>query len=194
MKYPAYLKETVSCRECGWSDLGSECVNGEIYDACWEICCPACGETIAVIDFPLAEDLLDDPDASELDRKQARVTLSARDRFERTKLKDASQLPDLEGDRIYLVWDTDDYQRPNEVLVRYGSQIVWREPAFFENYERFEAIGRIAKEKYGDRLWDMFIAPVSTLMLYGDRIGSPDRLGAFRREVLWPVEDDESAE
>ncbi|MEJ7745382.1 MAG: hypothetical protein WKF61_01230 [Luteimonas sp.] len=102
-------------------------------------------------------------------------------------LKTPEQLPDLEGDDIVLLWDAEDYQRGGDTLIRYGSEVIWREPAQYEGYERFIEVANLLKQKYGDRLQDLVPSRNSELYLYGDALGSPSRISKFREELgLYP--------
>lgn len=70
--------------------------------------------------------------------------LGGRD-FERRQLRTPEQLPDLDGDDLILVWDRDG--RDN--VICYGAQVLWREPGYNEDYERFEVVAEILYAKYG---------------------------------------------
>ncbi len=77
-------------------------------------------------------------------------------------------------------WD----QVGEEIVIRCGNEILFKEPAFFECYERFIEIAKIMKEKYGDKFWGMTPSERSWLDLYGDRIAAPSMLKNFHIELF----------
>jgi len=89
---------------------------------------------------------------------------AARSTLDNTTLRSPDQLPDIDGDELFFVWD----QIETDSLIRFGNQIVWREETGWEVYDRFEEIAAILKQKYGRRLIDMVPTLRSEYALYGD--------------------------
>jgi hypothetical protein len=53
--YSNWQAEKFSCK-CGWSGLGSELKNGEIFESLYEVDCPSCVQPVDIITYPtLAE-------------------------------------------------------------------------------------------------------------------------------------------
>ncbi len=67
--------------------------------------------------------------------------------------------------------------------LRYGNRVVWKEPSFYEGYERFVEVGEILIAKYGSRLKDLVPTEQSRLYLYGDASVSIKRVNEFRRRM-----------
>lgn len=71
-----------------------------------------------------------------------------------------------------MIWDyvTDN---DDETIVRYGERELWREPAFYEGYERYLEVVEMLSQKYGHRLLDLVPTQASELFLYGDMLAAP---------------------
>src|SRR5262249_17517351 len=89
------------------------------------------------------------------DKLQAKLIRKLQKEFAKRSLKSPRQLPTIKGADIILVWDIEDYNKGGDTLIEYGDQIIWREPAIFEGYERFREVAAILKRKYRDRLQDL---------------------------------------
>lgn len=89
---------------------------------------------------------------------------TVRSAMDNTTLHSPDQLPDIDGDELFFVWD----QIETDSLIRFGNQIVWREETGWEVYDRFEEIAALLKQKYGRRLIDMVPTLRSEYALYGD--------------------------
>jgi hypothetical protein len=177
------------CEHCGWQGIGSELEAGEMYSEVMEMDCPKCFEPILFYGYPsIAQARANGSKLSPLDRERLQAIESSRREFDLVRLKDASQLPDIEGDRLVLEWDCDksapevpDRQSPGwQTVIRHGSTEIWREPAHYECYERFFTVLEILLGKYGSRLHDLVPTRVSWLYLYGDSMSASNKMDAAR--------------
>ena len=57
-------------------------------------------------------------------------------------------------------------------VIRHGSTEVWREPAVYEAYERFDEVKAILKQRYGKRFRSLTPTKASKMWLYGDHFRS----------------------
>jgi len=64
-----------------------------------------------------------------------------------------------------------------------GETVIWREPARWEGYERFEQILVILKKKYGKHLRHLIPTQASVLYLHGDRLWTPEAVQQLRQEL-----------
>jgi hypothetical protein len=94
------------------------------------------------------------------------------------------QLPEVDADSFILTWEFSPGTR--SWIVKYGERVLYREPALHEDYHRFELLARIVRGKYGERVRDL--VPVSTpdsdFYLYGDYLGSVERVEAARKRTF----------
>jgi hypothetical protein len=117
---------------------------------------PRCDHGVGYVEFPSLRDTeraaaLGNEDAiRDLPEKRAQIKrLKDRNRrFEREKLKDISQLPELNGEELEFTLDVikvgEDYQ-----VIRLGDVEVWRELAFWDHLPRFNELKNLLREKYG---------------------------------------------
>ena len=69
---------------------------------------------------------------------------------ERYSLESISQLPEIDSDSFTLTWDTEHAEWENNFyVVSYDGQLVWKQPALFEDHETFCKVAKICKQKYG---------------------------------------------
>ncbi len=71
--------------------------------------------------------------------------------WSRRVLKNLSQLPLVTGDTLALVWDIERDNVDDYYVIAAGSQLVWRERARTEDWERFNEVKRLLKRKYKGR-------------------------------------------
>jgi hypothetical protein len=158
--------EQHECRHCGWVGRGADLVQGEVFDALFEADCPRCGGRVTTVTFPtLAESRANWDTLSRADKLTVELVEAHLDGFERRKLSRPDQLPDLHGEDI-------ESRDGGDRIIRFGDLVVWREPAFYEGYERFVEVAGILAQKYGSRLQDLVPSRASELYLYGDRSAS----------------------
>lgn len=180
------------CEHCGWQGIGGELEDGAMYSEVMEMDCPKCFTPVLYFGYPtIAQARANWDKLSPLDREMLQATESSRSDFDRVRLRDVSQLPDIDGDRLVLEWDCDrsatefpDGQSPGwQTVIRHGSTEIWREPAHYECYERFLEVIEILLSKYGSRLHDLVPTEASWLYLYGDSMSASDKVDAARARL-----------
>ena len=93
-----------------------------------------------------------------------------RERYEREKLRDASQLPRVEGSQLQFVIEIEGPTLESYYIIKLGEQIVWREPAGWEDWERFNKLKALLKKRYGSRFAALTATPHAKGNLLGDNI------------------------
>jgi hypothetical protein len=111
------------------------------------------------------------------------------DPAESSRLVSAAQLPELEGERLTLIWD----QLEAETLISHAGSVVWQERTGWEVYDRFEDIAVILKEKYGKRLTDLLPTSRSLFALYGDSTAALFRVERARASLGRTNQDHDDA-
>ena len=106
------------------------------------------------------------------------------DKFEREKLREPEQLPNINADGFTLVWDND-HSNPDDrrTLIKHGETVIFSEPARYEEYERFAEVADILKARYGHRLKDLVPTLASEYWLYGDKYTAPDYVDSVREKI-----------
>ncbi|HEY3399878.1 MAG TPA: hypothetical protein VGK03_04540 [Geothrix sp.] len=169
------------CPTCGWTGTFEEGWT-ELYDALQDCQCP--GEhgsgnrpMLAVLPYPTLEQW--QARAGRLSpAEQAYIGQieNGRERFNRLKLRMASQLPDLPDPVLDLLWD----QEAEDLVIRLGAREVWREPIRYEALWRYEQILTLLQAKYGLRLRDLAPTPAAEYHLYGDKTAYPAAVQRLR--------------
>ena len=164
----------LSCGSCGWSGKGSE-GEEELYSDLYDVSCPACGHMLLIVPYPTVEETraaaaAGNPRAIE-NLDTAEQVAARREQFERTKLKDASQLPSIPGaGPLDFEWDTEEKRGADSTTtIRLGGREVWKELAVYEGAWRFEEIVEILIARYGARFRSMTPTRRSDIYLWGDR-------------------------
>lgn len=189
-KYANYYSEwrtsNCQCHKCGWIGKGSALAIGEIFEALTELDCPVCGESVLLVPHPTFKESranwekLDDGERQSIQRRERFL-----ERFEREKLKDAVDLPNLSLAEFSVSWDIVGGEEPSaRTVITLGDQVLFSEPALWEGYERFAEVARILKAKYGLRLKDVVPTERSQMYLWGDRISAPEFVDRVRRELF----------
>ena len=83
---------------------------------------------------------------------------------------------------LEILWDIEHYEG-GDTLLRHGNAVLWREPSFYEGYQRYLEVGEILLQKYGSRLKDFKPTQESELYLFGDSISAPGRVRQFRERL-----------
>lgn len=175
--YDGWETEPLTCPECEWKGAGAECVQGELFDELFEIDCPNCSRRLTVITYPTIEESRANWDkVSDADKRM----IEGREQFiketESRCLESPEQLPDIPGDNLVFLWD----QQNDDTVISYGKEIIWREPAFYEGYTRFEEVVIILKRKYGMRLKDVIPVLRSQNYLLGDCLSAWNTVQSIR--------------
>ncbi len=180
--YGAWKEDIFVCDKCGWKRTGEECAQGEMFKDLFEIDCPSCNKRLDVVLYPTIEESRANWDkVSEADKQM----IEAREKFiaeaESRCLESADELPEIEGDELIFVWDQlRENDRCGDTLITHGEQIIWREPSFYEGYDRFIEVAEILKEKYGSKLVDLVPAERSQNDLLGDCFSAWDLICRVR--------------
>jgi hypothetical protein len=187
-------KAKIQCPNCDWSGPGSS-GGMEIHSELFDVSCPRCRTMLLIVGYPTIEETkaaaeVGNP-AALADMDQALMVEGFRERWHASKLKEVSDLPDIEGDgRFDLAWDmrADDDGGDHLTVIRQGERVIWTEVAAYEGIDRFFEVLRLLRERYGNRLRFLLPTPSSEVYLYGDKLSAPDRLVASQ---LPPVDGEQ---
>jgi hypothetical protein len=167
---------------------GSELSRGEIWGEGEELNCPECYASIDFLEFPTIEesranwDKLSEPERKKIEHTEARLA-----KFETMKLSRETILPDIREKEFVLSWDFDKKDNGSpETVIKYGSIILHREPAFYEGQWRFTEIAEILKARYGHALRDLVPTEASKLFLYGDTLSTVNAVEKTREAIALP--------
>src|SRR5207247_2371466 len=74
-----------------------------------------------------------------------------------------ARLPEIDEREFVLTWELEacgDVGRDEGRcwVIKHGDRVLYREPAHYEDYHRYELLARVLREKYGERIKDL--APV----------------------------------
>jgi DNA-directed RNA polymerase subunit RPC12/RpoP len=164
---------SLTCPECGW--VGSGKGQMELYADLFDVCCPKCGYMIFIILFPTVDETRAAAAAGnqravvELRGIEARTQVQRR--ISETLLRDATELPDLDGDRLVILWDIERVEEDWWTILRHGEREIWREMAYWEGIGRFIEVVEILRARYGLRLVEVRPTPASEASLWGDKKG-----------------------
>jgi hypothetical protein len=182
--YSNWQQEAFTCAHCGWTgNVGYGDL--EAGDVTAIIECPKCYRSLGVIMYPNLEDTKEaaaqgnEKAIQELPEFEARIERNQEllKRFDREKLQNPDELPELDGESLEFLWDFlkgDDgefYQS-----IRLGNVEVWKELAFFNNVRRFEQMKELFKLRYGSRFKSLTPTDDSIEWLTGDKFGVALRL------------------
>ena len=177
----------LECPVCKWQgtfEQGSVEYYNELMDSSCPVCDVDTGPMLAIVSYTTNEEV--EANLDKLDTVDRQRFLAMKERLAKADkecLKSSSDLPELEGDSLELAWDLEEVDSDVVTVIRHGDQEVWREPAFWEGYERFGDVLRILKARYGKRLKDVVPTQRSKLYLYGDRLSAPDIVDKARRQL-----------
>jgi hypothetical protein len=158
----------LECSSCGWTGT-FEGGSVELYNELMDSSCPTCDTMLAIVSYPLTSS------------SSARGEFLRK--FEETKLKDKSQLPDIDDLSIILTWDFFEEGKECFTVIKNGEMDVWRELALFEGADRFKEIVKVLKKKYGSRLADVIPTAESGMYLYGDVLSSINLIKKARAAI-----------
>jgi hypothetical protein len=149
-----------------------------------ELKCPKCDERLDLVMFPTIEEgIAAAPNLTAEEREDNAAISRGRMELEALKLKTPDQLPDIVDATIVLTWDCVGEEGDCRTEIRHGSRAIWREPAVFEGYERFEEVLAILRQRYGDRLYDLVPTRASYLYLLGDSLSAEDKVERHRKSL-----------
>lgn len=172
-----------TCAQCSWSGPGRQARLTALSAFDYFLRCPACDRILGAMKAPTLDearehwaDLGDDMRAQIAELEQRRSDYGQR------RLERPEQLPQLDDRALLLTWDLTS-REGGDIVIRHGDHVVWREPAYYENYTRFEEIARVLTLKYGARLADLVPTETSELFLYGDRVSAPEYVRRIRERL-----------
>ena len=179
--YFTYKAATFICRHCGWTGTGKDVKTGDWYDDGFELNCPRCHEHFpGLIIFPMIDEVLEK--GSKKDKLAASKQKKSRERWLASILTNINQLPDLHSDLMIFVLREVKEGGENYIEITFEGKVIWREIRVYEYYNRFIEIGKLFKEKYGNRVFDI-VPEIESVYLYGDNISSPRLIDEFREEL-----------
>lgn len=168
-------RQQITCTQCNqkylaWNLL-FDCPDNQLY-----LNCPLCTIHLMTVDYSKPSkftrqmsDLTGD-DVKYYDNRINRIDDLNRIKFlanvQKSELKSADQLPEINSDHIIIVWRCNEMTEQIEIC--HGNIILWKEVRTFQHHERYLKVGQILKEKYGTRLKDFVPHESTWLYLYGD--------------------------
>lgn len=161
---------------CGW-DGALDPDRTDLYETLMDFRCPRCDGLLAMIGLPSEEDIAAARARGDAEAQQLwEVVLAARAwraAFEARRLTATSPLPELAGEHLDLVWDLDD---DGDYVIVHGTVAVWREPAAWEDWRRFNEAVLILRAHYGARLRSAVPSRAAMNNLCGASIAASQRL------------------
>jgi hypothetical protein len=182
---------TLTCPDCGWSGKAGK-GNREDYRELYDVSCPTCDRMLLIVPYPTHEETRVAAAADHSEAELNLVMVEQREAFfaraEEHKLTETGELPDLDGDELVIDWD---FEEPAEgegpgdkwTVLRYGDQVIWREFAFYEGYERFGEVLEILRTRYGERLADLRPTEDSYNYLLGDVLRAGGIVRSLRKSL-----------
>jgi hypothetical protein len=174
--FDGYRSETFQCPCCSWTG-GFEQLERDQHRDLFDGSCPQCGRMLIVVSFPTAEEIHEAAAGGNEEAQKMLPMVKQRedldDSFGRDGLKSADQLPDLVGNELEFEWDQEQEGENDHTIIRCGEAVIWKEPAFYEGWPRFNRVKEILKARYGSRFKSLKPTERSALYLYGDDLGSP---------------------
>ena len=141
------------------SPLGFKDAVSEEYKDLFDVSCPKCSKMLLVVPYPTIQQTREAAAAGNLEAIAALpsvLTCEERwEQFEHIKLKSPDQLPDLEEEPLHLTWDSEVGDPDNNIVIKLGERVLWREPEWYECWPRFNEIKDILKAKYGHRFFSL---------------------------------------
>lgn len=187
--YNNWRSAILTCAKCGWHGTFEQGAV-DYFEELMDSSCPTCDTILATVTHPT-----DDETEANLDKltDEDRRSYAARKQFlatwEAACLKSATQLPNLKGSALTLVWDMVGWGQKRKwkyTVLRHGKQEIWREPALWEGYQRFQEIVELLITKYGRRLYDVVPTDASMTYLYGDKFSASDFVERIRESLRTP--------
>ena len=188
----SYHKYRFNCSACDWEGLGSETVEVGDIENSYGVGCPKCRVPIQFVSYPSNWQIIkyDTPERKDQARKwqaedEARSARWEKEYKEYPNLSSSEQLPDIDATDIIISLREEgpktDWGGCKFIVLYYDETEIWRELNSFEFYRKYLRIGRILKEKYGDRLYDFEVE--YTWALGGDAMGAFCKVRAFRKSL-----------
>jgi len=177
--FDGYRGETFRCPFCSWTG-GFDQLEREQYRDLFDGSCPQCGKMLLVVFFPTAEEIRAAAAGGNVEAQEMLPRVTQREdldaAFGRDGLRSADQVPDLPGNELEFEWDQEQDGEKNLTIIRSGEAVIWKEPAFYEGWPRFNQVKEILRARYGSRFKSLTPTERSRLYLFGDDLGSPDKI------------------
>lgn len=186
--YDDWKNEVLQCPKCGWSGTFEEGLV-DCYDELMDSSCPECdvfeSPILAIVSHSTTGQAKANWDKLS-DAEQVEVSLieGLRADYEQKKLRDSSILPAIKQERFVLYWDFHYAGFASEMIIRHGEDVIFREPAVYEGYERFTEVAKLLIDRYGSALIDLIPTSRSECYLYGDRLSAGSIVEKARRELF----------
>ncbi|MCH8547001.1 MAG: hypothetical protein LAT54_09735 [Cryomorphaceae bacterium] len=178
LNYYTYKSTEFRCEKCGWTGLGEEATQGEMFNELFEIHCRTCDEAIAAIPYPTFEEVLEH--GSEEDKVQVRKAMALEKKVKASQAKSSKNLIDIEG-AVTITFEEIHKEDKQILAVFANDQLLWKEHIYFEYFERFIDIIHQLDKKYHGQIKDIHYQ--NTTYLLGDRISAPGKIKNVVEEV-----------
>jgi transcription elongation factor Elf1 len=158
----------ITCTSCG--AVGGSADWLEPYDELFDITCGKCGLMLYIVSYPTIEQIRAYAAAGH--EKAIAMLPEARKREEfleklkREQLRSADELPDVDGERLEFTWDFLEADGERYTLILVDDREIWREPAVYDGYHRFERMRELLAERYGERFAGLTYTERSMLWLF----------------------------
>ena len=175
--FDMHRDEPVTCPSCGWTGDAKD--YKDFHSDLFDVCCPECDRMILIVPFPTVAETRAAAAAGNqraaaglpgMEAQQKKWAAWAR-RADEMMLRNANELPQLDGDRLVIEWDIENCDGETLTILRHGDLVIWREIAFWEGIGRFADVVKILRARYGSRLVEVRPTPDSELYLWGDKYG-----------------------
>lgn len=165
----------LTCTQCGWMERAKE-ADCEYHRELFGFSCPSCEQALLIVPYPTFEEMKAESasgnERARRDLNDMRRALESKRNFEAKMLKSVDQLPELHDAESEFVWDIDE----ESTLIKHRGKVVWKEPAIFEGWSRFNEIKDLLKLKYGASFRSLTPTRASEFYLYGDDLSAPRKI------------------
>lgn len=186
-------EEDFTCSSCNQTWKGKQLSFSDLEGDVGEMACPQCDKVLVGVCAgslkPAGSPAKQPPKwASDI----AKIVAGRHEQWKQNKLTSPEQLPEVAGESFGIIWDLgpDATGKPAEALLdqgyifRVGDQVIWAEPNFFEDYDRYPEVAAIFVAKYGDRLKDIKVTPPAAKSLLGDALRAGEFIDQSRRQFF----------
>lgn len=183
--YDNWQSDIFDCTGCKWRGPGSKLLLGELSSTYFELLCPECGKYVTLIMLPTFQESRANWDKlSEDERRHVEEMEHRYNEWRERKLTESTPLPDISEPSFVLNWDLQRTGDETETLIKHGETVIFREPASYEGFQRFIAVAKILRARYGSALRDLVPTKESEMYLYGDNASSPHFVENSRRLIF----------
>lgn len=175
-------EDRLICPRCGWAGPVKD-GDTELFEELLQVSCPRCDKHLLLASYPTQDET--EQMASRGNRKALENLPSLRrrqefqKRVEEASLRSPEQLPDLADETLEFVWDQEPGEPDDFTVVRLENRTIWKEPTFWEGWERFNEVKAMLKEKYGTRFHSLKPTSASETYLYADDLSAPYKISFY---------------